>query len=470
MNGSGRSGPSAGIGGSTSGPSNTGGGGPSNGGADHTSIVLEYLVKRGYSGAAAALRNELESNAAGGSAGGQQVAAGRTVNQDTFAARNLGANAVKKNSVNGPLGSGPVNAAGGIREDPTPFRDGLLGLREFVLGSLDIHRPELQPILLPVFVHCFFDLILLGYKDQADQTFAAFSNDYNVSHPHILRLLAACKTPEAIYENEEAIRWRKERYVVRMTRRGWSLLLGWLQGGAQVQGGLAGAINGHGAATAAANPEVHERGREKMLGIINERVRVDLIDLKTLTASIRGLANKPSAAARHLLEGGLESELLLDTSGEPPSSSVPASIGPAVPPVKLGPFPLDAKLDKEVQRVLKADSNKAPGTGKSIDGQANGVDTFIADMSVQSPQVQVEPSLPAIAQSDLPPYPPSFRTVDVRREVEKVRESRRRIRLGPLVEDPAAKPLVVSNTASASQSQYSLPSVCMFTLHDAGDT
>jgi len=395
---------------------------------------LEYLVKRGYAKAAAALREEVDpannnNNKEGGSA---------TVTQDAFEKR---------------------NSAGKKREDPMPWRDGLLGLREFVYGSLDIHRPELLPILLPVYVHSYFDLVLLGYKDQAELILSNFTTDYATTAPHIAALLNMLKTPQQVVENEQANRWRKERYIVKMTRRGWSLLLGWLQGGVSGMSGagtLSGAIGS--GAVASTNNEITERGREKMLGIINERVRVDVIDLKQ-----QQLFNSNSSTSWQT--GGLESELTVDViplpgtmPDVPPGTSVPPiqSSSSSVPqiPLKLGPMPRDPKLDKEVQRVLKADGTPV----------LNG-DT---EMSSSSATADETAKLTAVQPSDLPPYPPSFRTIDVKREVEKVKEARKRIRLGPV--EKVNTSLTTGVNAAASQARWNLPSVCMFTVHDAADT
>lgn len=418
---------------------------------DHTSIVLEYLLKRGYHGAAQALRAELDPTqkppapataaqpapATAAAASSSQalppaqpqaiVAGGRSVSQEAFERRQLGGNSqAARIGANGrPL----------VREDPMPWRDGLLGLREFVHGSLDIHRPELLPILLPVYFHSIIDLILLGYKDQAESIFRSFVNDYQATNPAVVNLLASLKTPTQIFENEQAARWRRERYVVKMTRRGWSLLLGWLQGGSQ-------GLLGH----TAQGGEQAERGREKMLGIINERVRVDVVDPKL------------APTARLLSGGGLESELATDASGPTPASALP-------PPLKLGPMPIDPKLSKEVQRTLQTQ-----GLGKSSEEAGMQVDSAMGKASGGGSSATY--AIPPVNASDLPPYPPSFRTIDVKREVEKIKEARRRIRLGPTASSSTSdgKLSVAALGGPASQAKYNLPSVCMFTMHDTSDS
>jgi len=67
--------------------------------------------------------------------------------------------------------------------------------------------------------------------------------------------------------------------------------------------------------------------------------------------------------------------------------------------------------------------------------------------------------------ADLPPYPPAFKTMDVKREVEKVRDARKRIRL-----EPSALSSVDPNSSQgAAARQRALPSICAYTLHDASE-
>ncbi len=64
--------------------------------------------------------------------------------------------------------------------------------------------------------------------------------------------------------------------------------------------------------------------------------------------------------------------------------------------------------------------------------------------------------------ADLLPHPPTFKTLDVRREMEKVRDARKRIRL-----DPSVFSSTDGNTPQgAATRQRSLPSICAYTLHD----
>lgn len=237
--------------------------------------ILDYLSKRGHHKAALALQSDLDgTNSANAAAGG-----GKAVGLDDFAERNA-PSAPRQ----GPPGAGPPTAAAGAAQnaqpqpaqgarkrmdqsvapgqmlaDPPSWERGYDGIRTFVDNSLDIHRPELHPLLLPLFVHSYLDLVLVGCRDAADHFLKRFARDHDAQYPQLVRLLASLRNPSHVAENESAKRWRNERYHVRLSERGWGLLLGWLQGG-----GLAGSTEG-----------TEGRGRDRVLAIINERVKVD---------------------------------------------------------------------------------------------------------------------------------------------------------------------------------------------------
>lgn len=246
----------------------------------------------------------------------------------------------------------------------------------------------------------------------------------------------------------------------------------------------------------------------------------------------------------------------LQNNGAPPPSegvSAPAA-GPtaagagSLPELKLGPAPVNQALDREVKRKLKdagevdedlengekkqaqaaggEDAAGADGAGATEDGVAidPSLDPALAGASeggnaaagattsaassgskpsadaASAPETDTS-DLVAPVPSDLPPYPSTFRTLDVQREVELVREARKRIRLGgeayapegaliPTSTGPGAKAgagamssAMLGGAAGESGKDAAngtsdredrrrgigKPSVCLFTLHDTGD-
>lgn len=119
--------------------------------------------------------------------------------------------------------------------------------------------------------------------------------------------------------------------------------------------------------------------------------------------------------------------------------------------LKLGPAPISDELRTETERTLREQAHVNHDPGAQYD---------LHYARPTPPAGLVSPAL-----SDLPPHPPSFRSVDVKREVEKVRDTRKRPRLDPSALSPA--------TANASQNAVAraraLPSVCAYTFHDVGE-
>jgi len=122
----------------------------------------------------------------------------------------------------------------------------------------------------------------------------------------------------------------------------------------------------------------------------------------------------------------------------------PAAFNASAGALKLGPAPMDEALRAETERRLR---------------EINSQDTMDARPTV--PAGLISPTA-----ADMLPRPPLFKTVDVRREVERVRDERKRLRLEPSVlvmeKDPA------SSTVNAVRAR-ALPSMCAYTLYDIGE-
>ncbi len=77
----------------------------------------------------------------------------------------------------------------------------------------------------------------------------------------------------------------------------------------------------------------------------------------------------------------------------------------------------------------------------------------------------IAPGLTVPTEADLLPRPPTFKSIDVEREVGIVRDARKRIRL-----EPSNLTNVDANSPQASTLRAkALPSVCAYTLHDVAE-
>jgi len=118
--------------------------------------------------------------------------------------------------------------------------------------------------------------------------------------------------------------------------------------------------------------------------------------------------------------------------------------------LKLGPAPMPEDLRVETERALRE--------------QAMLDRDISAQYDAHFTRPQTAPGVVSPTEADLLPHPSSFKTIDVQREVEKVRDARKRIRL-----EPSALTSVDLNSAQGPSARAkALPSICAYTLHDVG--
>lgn len=119
--------------------------------------------------------------------------------------------------------------------------------------------------------------------------------------------------------------------------------------------------------------------------------------------------------------------------------------------LKLGPAPIPEDLRAETERVLREQA--------MLDRDPN------AQYDIHFSRPQAVPGVILPTEADLLSHPPSFKAIDVQREVEKVRDARKRIRL-----EPSALTSVDPGSAQGAAARArALPSVCAYTLHDVGE-
>ena len=234
-----------------------------------------------------------------------------------------------------------------------------------------------------------------------------------------------------------------------MSRSGFGLLIGWLTEG--VGGEATGAGEGF-------SGERGKRGRAAVMRVVNNHLRFDgnfhcilphassVFTTNTVTAS-----NTSSVSLNAWEEStGLLSSLIPQANGASPNLTNPQVFNSSNGELKLGPAPVPEELRLEAERVLKEQA------------------IVERDPSVQYDSFSLRPPVQGVvapSESDLPPLPPTFKTLDVNREVEKVRDARKRIRLEP----SALTSVDLNSPQSGAARARALPSICAYTLHDAGE-
>lgn len=126
-------------------------------------------------------------------------------------------------------------------------------------------------------------------------------------------------------------------------------------------------------------------------------------------------------------------------------------------PLKLGPAPLPDGLADEATRLLKEEGDADVLMGDGTTAKQRRLGALSNDPPLVSPEL-----------SELPPRPVLFKQIEVKKEVERLRDARKRIRLepGPLTASDAELGL---DRAALFAKSGALPSLCAYTFHDAGD-
>jgi transcription initiation factor TFIID subunit 5 len=147
---------------------------------------------------------------------------------------------------------------------------------------------------------------------------------------------------------------------------------------------------------------------------------------------------------------GLLSSLIPQANGATALLANPHVFNSSNGELKLGPAPIPEELRLEAERVLREQAMVERDPTLQYDSFSLG------------PAVQ---GVVAPAESDLLPLPPTFKTIDINREVEKVRDARKRIRLEP----SALTSVDLNSPQSGAARARALPSICAYTLHDVGE-
>ena len=141
---------------------------------------------------------------------------------------------------------------------------------------------------------------------------------------------------------------------------------------------------------------------------------------------------------------GLLSSLIPQNKNVTTTLVDPRAFNASAGQLKLGPAP----LSEDFQTAIKEHAMIDRELSTSYDFNYN-----------------IQPTVPGTVTpttAELLPHPPTFKTLDVRREVERVRDERKRIRLEP----STLTAVGINSPAAATYRASALPSVCIYTLHD----
>jgi transcription initiation factor TFIID subunit 5 len=265
-----------------------------------------------------------------------------------------------------------------------------------------------------------------------------------MDHANSLTWLSAIRLPHHIQSDQRAQQLRNQKYVIQMSQPGFDLFVGWLSEG--VGGEAAGSGDGF-------LGEQGKRGRAAVMRVVNNHLDFngDLSSLWTekyclFTKSIVASTTAATTNVTWEESTGLMSSLIPQIAGTSTAKD-PQAFNASKGELKLGPLPILEDLRAETEKALRA---QAMMNRTDLSAQADPLNVRpIAPPGIISPQL-----------ADLPPHPPTFKTIDIEREVERVVDARKRIKLGSI------SPATDSAAAHGSTTQPALPSICAYTLHD----
>jgi len=406
-------------------------------------LVLEYLRSRGHKVAEQAVTEALGSSDDKGkspvSISGEELIKkltlfaekpaqpGENTLKTTLGVQKELATVVNSSNLQNLIASiGPVGAEEILSLDPNDKQEGFRELEAWVAGSLDIYRPQFRPIIFPIFCHFYLDLVQFGFKDAAQEIFDKFSPSLDPSHRNDIRRLSTLRLPSHIQSDETAQRLRGDKYPIPMSRSGFALLLGWLTEG--IGGEAPGAGDGF-------FGEKGRRGRAAVMRIVNNHLRFDV----ATTSSSKSFTSWEDST-------GLLSSLVPQSNGASTPFANPQAFNSTAGELKLGPAPILEELRVEAEKSLREQAMMDRDPAAQYDNQLIRPTTVAGIISPTA--------------ADLLPHPQTYKILDVRREVEKVRDARKRIRLDPSALSSA------DGTTQGAAARPSLPSVCAYTLHD----
>ncbi|AMD20806.1 HDR064Wp [Eremothecium sinecaudum] len=427
--------------------------------SDLNRIVLEYLNKKGYHRTEQMLRAEssrtLTPSNKNSAALNTLPPPSSTINQEV---------ATNGKPVSNPSLPLKRDANNNIiqqsRVTPQHYFRAYAMLKNWIDSSLDMYRPELSRIIYPIFIYVFLTLV---HKDpvQARRFFDKYSHDFKALHGSEINKLFSVNSVDHIKENELAQGFQSNKYRVSISRTTLNLLLYFLNENESVGGSL-------------------------LISIINQNLEPNAVDnitsQETLTDGIKDVSAGAIDVDNHNSvpvklgpfpidqEFTKEVEVELKRKDEQENEQNPdenrrtlleeykSMTGqdsniqdPNVYPTES--TSVQKSEDGEIPEKVEDKSSEKSSAPNSASGQSagekqSGPAPSVASAALASVKAAASSPLNPMMESplkDVLPLPPKT-ALDLKLEIQKVRESRDAIRLDNF--------------------QVSAPSVCMYTFHN----
>lgn len=241
---------------------------------------------------------------------------------------------------------------------------------------------ELQKFLWPIFVHAYLELVIDKYSGEAKSFLDTFRAGFEVAHADDLKLLATITLPSHVEENSTAKLFRTTKYRIPVTDKAHDLMIAHME-------------------------KDYEAGGQTIIRLLAAYCNITIVD--------RGLANPYSFTAIHEKQKSSQVNQAELQEGVPGALEGIRTDATPRGPLKLGPYPLDPDLQRDIRTELLLEDQRNP----PADGKPSLMEEF-------EQKIKREESAEGPNGKQLPLPPPRAR--DVINEVEKLKQHRDRFR------------------------------------------
>ncbi|ELA41101.1 transcription initiation factor TFIID subunit 5 [Vittaforma corneae ATCC 50505] len=117
-----------------------------------------------------------------------------------------------------------------VQSDLKNFKmeDSFLKLKLWIEDSLDLFKNDLLPLLYPVYLHIYFDLIVQDEIESAKKFFGLYKEIFPDKIEE-MKVFESINSPQHMHENALVIGFRTNKYFVVMGRYAYDLLINFLE-------------------------------------------------------------------------------------------------------------------------------------------------------------------------------------------------------------------------------------------------
>lgn len=108
------------------------------------------------------------------------------------------------------------------------MEEAYLKLKYWIEDSLDLFKNDLLPLLYPIYLHIYFDLVGADEVDAAKRFFSAYKDEFP-DRAEELKIFGSINSQQHLHENSLVVGFRTSKYFLVMGRYAYDLLINFLE-------------------------------------------------------------------------------------------------------------------------------------------------------------------------------------------------------------------------------------------------